>query len=105
MRIDEILKYKFPGIDLLNQVILQDDGAGPYIKKWDDSLGPQPTAEDLAAYEIEVQPLKDLNDVQEARAAEYPSIADQLDLIYHNGIDGWKAVIKAVKDKYPKPGE
>ena len=36
------------------------------------------------------------------RRAEYPSVADQLDDIYHNGIDGWKATIKAVKDKYSK---
>ena len=37
------------------------------------------------------------------RAAEYPSIEDQLDDIYHNGIDAWKATIKVTKDKYPKP--
>ena len=37
------------------------------------------------------------------RAAEYPSVVDQLDDIYHNGIDAWKATIKATKDKYPKP--
>jgi len=36
------------------------------------------------------------------RQAEYPSMADQLDDIYHNGVDAWKATIKAVKDKYPK---
>ena len=36
------------------------------------------------------------------RAKEYPSIVDQLDDIYHNGIDGWKATIKETKDKYPK---
>jgi len=36
------------------------------------------------------------------RASEYPSIKDQLDDIYHNGIDGWKSTIKTVKDKYPK---
>ena len=36
------------------------------------------------------------------RRAEYPDYATQLDDIYHNGIDGWKATIKAVKDKYPK---
>ena len=36
------------------------------------------------------------------RANEYPSIVDQLDDIYHNGIDGWKETIKEVKDKYPK---
>jgi len=36
------------------------------------------------------------------RRAEYPSIADQLDDIYHNGIDAWKATIKVTKDKYSK---
>jgi hypothetical protein len=36
------------------------------------------------------------------RRAEYPSVADQLDDLYHNGIDGWKTTIKAVKDKYSK---
>ena len=36
------------------------------------------------------------------RAAEYPSVVDQLDLIYHSGIDAWKTKIKETKDKYPK---
>jgi hypothetical protein len=36
------------------------------------------------------------------RAKEYPTIVDQLDDIYHNGIDAWKATIKVTKDKYPK---
>ena len=36
------------------------------------------------------------------RAKEYPSIADQLDDIYHNGIDAWKTTIKKVKDDNPK---
>jgi hypothetical protein len=40
---------------------------------------------------------------QRNRATEYPSMADQLDDIYHNGIDAWKATIKTTKDKYPKP--
>ena len=40
---------------------------------------------------------------QRDRAAEYPSVVDQLDDIYHNGIDAWKTTIKATKDKYPKP--
>ena len=37
------------------------------------------------------------------RRNEFPSVVDQLDDIYHNGIDAWKATIKATKDKYPKP--
>ena len=39
------------------------------------------------------------------RVAEYPSWNEQLDNIYHNGIDAWKADIKAIKDKYPKGDE
>ena len=39
---------------------------------------------------------------QRDRAAEYPSVVDQLDLIFHSGIDAWKAKIKETKDKYPK---
>ena len=39
---------------------------------------------------------------QRDRAAEYPSVVDQLDLIYHSGIDAWKTKIKETKDKYPK---
>ena len=39
------------------------------------------------------------------RANEYPSIADQLDALYHKGYDGWKAEIEAIKNKYPKGTE
>ena len=42
------------------------------------------------------------NTYQRSRKVEYPSIVDQLDDLYHNGIDGWKASIKVIKDKYPK---
>tara|TARA_B100000287_G_scaffold432854_1_gene493146 strand:- start:60 stop:329 length:270 start_codon:yes stop_codon:yes gene_type:complete len=41
-------------------------------------------------------------EAQDNRRKEYPSIVDQLDDIYHNGVDKWKETIKAVKDKYPK---
>ncbi len=40
---------------------------------------------------------------KEDRKAEYPSWEDQLDKIYHSGINAWKADIKKIKDKYPKP--
>ena len=39
----------------------------------------------------------------ELRAAAYPSIKDQLDTIFHDGLDAWKAEIQAVKDEFPKP--
>ena len=40
---------------------------------------------------------------QRDRVLLYPDLVDQLDDIYHNGIDGWKSTIKAVKDQHPKP--
>jgi len=49
-----------------------------------------------------VKAWKDPNEYQYKRADEYPSMVDQLDEIYHNGIDSWKTKIKAIKDKYPK---
>ena len=49
-----------------------------------------------------VEAWNDPNDYKYNREAEYPSIVDQLDDIYHNGVSGWKTTIKAVKDKYPK---
>jgi len=53
---------------------------------------------DATAVQTEV----DANEYKDKRQQEYPSIADQLDKIYHDGIDAWKVVIKATKDKYPK---
>ena len=57
---------------------------------------------DIQAKVAELQTEYDNNKYQRDRKKEYPSIVDQLDDIYHNGIDGWKATIKATKDKYPK---
>jgi hypothetical protein len=49
------------------------------------------------------QALVDANAYKEQRAKAYPSIADQLDTIYHEGLDAWKATILAVKEEFPKP--
>ena len=52
--------------------------------------------------EATVQAYIDAHVYMENRAKEYPSIVDQLDTLYHSGLDAWKAEIKTVKDKYPK---
>ena len=52
--------------------------------------------------EATVQAYIDANAYKGLRQAEYPSIVDQLDTLYHSGLDAWKAQIKTVKDKYPK---
>ena len=56
----------------------------------------------VAYDEAVVQAYIDANAYKGLRQAEYPSIADQLDTLYHSGLDAWKAQIKTVKDKYPK---
>ena len=57
---------------------------------------------DIQTKLTELETEYDAKDYARKRQAEYPSIADQLDDIYHNGIDGWKTTIKITKDKYPK---
>ena len=57
---------------------------------------------DIQAKQAELKTAYDAKEYQRKRAKEYPSVADQLDDLYHNGIDGWKATIKVTKDKYPK---
>ena len=57
---------------------------------------------DIVAKQAELKAVYDAKEYQRKRAEEYPSIPDQLDDLYHNGIDGWKATIKVIKDKYPK---
>ena len=66
--------------------------------------GSKPTEEDCTNGLKSLQDAWDLeNDSYKSkRRAEYPSVVDQLDEIYHNGLDAWKVKIKAVKDANPK---
>ena len=69
--------------------------------EWHNDTTPISEA-DILAKQKELQTAYDNNAYQRSRANEYPTIVDQLDDIYHNGVDEWKKTIKAVKDKYPK---
>ena len=76
-----------------------------YINRieWHDDNPTGITNEQILAKQAELQAAYDAKEYQRKRKKEYPAIEDQLDDIYHNGIDGWKATIKVTKDKYPKP--
>ena len=67
--------------------------------------GSKPTELDCTNGLAALQAAWDLenNSYKSQRRAEYPSIEDQLDTIYHSGVASWKTTIKAIKDKYPKP--
>ena len=69
---------------------------------WHDGNPTKITNKQITDKHAELQTIYDNNKYQRDRAVAYPSIKDQLDDLYHNGIDGWKTTIKAVKDKYPK---
>ena len=66
--------------------------------------GSKPTESDCTNGLAAMQAAWDLenNSYRSKRRAEYPNIEEQLDKIYHSGIDAWKTDIKAIKDKYPK---
>ena len=89
-KIDSNAIYTIRGADIDTCEITWLDGTTPISKA------------DIKAKMAELQTAYDNNKYQRDRAKEYPSIKDQLDDIYHNGIDGWKATIKVTKDKYPK---
>ena len=78
---------------LYPQVVTVDDSEGAK-----DAQGDQVTI-DMDAVNAWVDP----DQYKYNRAKAYPSIADQLDTIYHGGIDAWKAEINVVKTEYPKP--
>ena len=84
-----------------NRVRLSQSIPPHQILEWDSgNPDSQPTDDELnAAYTA----WKAAEEYKINRAKEYPSIVDQLDDIYNNGIDAWKATIKVTKDKYPKP--
>jgi len=62
----------------------------------------EPTWAKIQEYKTSMQAAYDAKEYQRKRVNEYPSIADQLDDLYHNGIAGWKTTIKVTKDKFPK---
>ncbi len=77
---------------LYPQVVAIDDTAGAFDKDGNE------VAYDKAA----VAAWQDPDAYKTKRAAEYPSIIDQLDTLYHGGYDAWKAQIQAVKERFPK---
>jgi len=61
-----------------------------------------PSREEVEAEILRINIEYQNNEYQRLRAKEYPSFADQFDLLYHGGYDAWKAAIDEVKNKYPK---
>ena len=69
---------------------------------WDDETQTKPTEQEVEERIAVLKYQEEVNVYQEKRKSEYPSWEDQLDKIYHSGVDAWKEDVKAIKDKYPK---
>ncbi len=90
-------------VDFSSDVMLQDDsnGAGAYIKEWNLDIA-EPTAEQLASYETAGNTVETNNTVIATRKTAYGSWETQLEEIYDDGIDSWKARITQIKTDNPK---
>ena len=73
--------------------------------QWLDKNKTKPTEKEVTNEVARLKLELVANSYKQKRLAEYPTWNEQLDNIYHNGIDAWKANIKAIKDKYPKGDE
>ena len=95
-----------PSKDILSAILAIDANAVCTVKNEDiDNIEWTSTPVAKSAIEAKMAELStayDNLDYARKRKAEYPSIEEQLDKIYNDGIDAWKIVIKATKDKYPK---
>ena len=95
--------------DIISAILALDPNAEVSVSgesldgiEWHDGNPNNITNEQITVKQAELKIIYDSLQYQRDRKKEYPSIEDQLDDLYHNGIKGWKTTIKAVKDKYPK---
>lgn len=89
-----------PSLSLPVAVYGDETGEPSYeLLVWESADVPKPTEEEFAEAVIRAKALS----YQASRRNAYPSIAEQLDTIFHGGIDLWRAQIQAVKDEFPKP--
>ena len=99
---NKVILYLGRTPNFLEEVKLQDDGTGPYIKEWNiSSEKSKPTDSQLDALASEATKLGNNNVIRNTRRLAYGDMGDQLDEIYKD-IDAWKARIKKIKDDNPK---
>jgi hypothetical protein len=97
-------------VDFMTDVLLQDDsnGQGPYIKEWNISSVAKPTDEQLNAVDSAADLEERQNAVRATRRAAYGDLGSQLDMQYHDSVDGtstWKDHVAKVKTDNPIPTE
>jgi hypothetical protein len=101
---NKIRQYVNAEVDFKKDVLLQDDGQGAYIKEWNLAT-PKPTLEQLNAFEAQATTYENNQKIIATRKALYGAWDKQLEEIYDNGIDSWKARIAQIKTDNPKETE
>jgi len=97
----KIKLYANKEVDFRNEVRLQDDGNGAYIKEWNLDIA-QPTEAQLNALEAQATTVENNQRIIATRKSLYGAWEKQLEEIYDNGIDSWKARIANIKLNNPK---
>tara|TARA_Y100000385_G_C13031476_1_gene610948 strand:+ start:760 stop:1425 length:666 start_codon:yes stop_codon:yes gene_type:complete len=69
---------------------------------WSDTEQTEPTREEIVQKIAEIEYTEEVESYKEVRAKAYPVMSEQLDKIFHDGVDAWKADIQAIKDAHPK---
>ena len=100
----KIKLYANKEIDFRKDVLLQDDGKGAYIKEWNLDIA-KPTMAQLDAFEAQATTYENNEKIKATRKALYGPWDKQLEEIYDNGIDSWKARIAQIKTDNPKETE
>lgn len=105
MKLNQLLKIKFPNADFRKDIKLQDDGEGVYIAQW-NLEEPQPDKNTLEQWALELD--LEYRQLVAVQQRVYPDIKDQLDMLYHdmkNGTTDWLDTIEAIKTEFPKPAK
>ena len=97
-----VLDGKLCKFDVVHQLVggaISGDDNGPFT--FHDGQTP-PNEEQIQAVQTEY----DAKQYQRTRATNYPRIQEQLDMQYHDAVNGtttWKDWVKSIKDAHPKP--
>ena len=99
----KIKLYANQEVDFTKDVILQDnsDGKGVFIAEWNLPIA-KPTQAQLDALDAQATIYENNEKIKATRKSLYGSWDKQLEEIYDNGIESWKARIAQIKADNPK---
>ena len=88
--------------NFLTEIVLENNGSGDYISKWNVDGLAKPTDDQLNALESEATKLENNAIAVANRQKEYGTVAKQIEFITEKGLDAWKTNVQTIKTKYPK---